>query len=145
LSSVFGSIIGTEFCAAQVQPTATEAFHLRRECKELADKKAEELLSVNPKYQELVTSYSRSKIDPKNSRCYIEIFKSLRYGPRREHAMQIRQIYDGLTDDLLAFAKIDDQKKVGLIFDDKHVADAEKNLGWDDANDFIDKMMHEER
>lgn len=145
LSLVFAAFAVIDFSAAQMQPTATEAFHLRQECKSLADKKAEELLSINPDFQQLITSYSKSKYDLKSSRCYIEIFKSWRYGKQRESEMYVRQIYDGLTDDLLAYAQIQNGKKMGLIFDGAHVADVGKNLGWDDADNYITNMMKEER
>ena len=49
-------------------------------------------------------------------------------------------------DDLLAFAHITNGKKNGIVFDHQnHQTTTDANLGWDDANAYIDEMMADKR
>jgi hypothetical protein len=133
----------------QTPPTATEAFKLRIQCKNMADEKAESLWQPNPYLKpqpEIILRYSNSKYDAKFNRCYIEIFDHHKAAGPHPLDLQIRQIYDAQKDDLLAFAKIENGTKVGMVFDhDNHQTTSDKTLGWDDANGYIDEMMAEIR
>ena len=59
--------------------------------------------------------------------------------------MDIRSVYDGQIDDLLAFAKIENNKKVGMVFDHSHQTTPDNNLGFDNANGYMDGMMEDRR
>ncbi len=153
---------------AQTPPTATEAFNLRIKCKQMADEKADSLewhpLSVEDgaifgmsadavaasnrnreAAQEIILLSHSSKYDAKNNRCYVDIFKHWKFGSHKENDMQYRQIYDVQTDDLLAFAQIENGKKVGMVFDHEHRSTMGDDLGWTDANAYIDEMMADKR
>jgi len=52
-----------------------------------------------------------------------------------------RSVYDGQIDDLLAFSKIENGKKVGMVFDHSHQTAIDSNLGFDDANRYMDWVM----
>ena len=56
-----------------------------------------------------------------------------------------RTLYDGQTKEMLAFAKIEKDKKVGMVFDKQHRTTSLDNAGWDDATKYIDEMMTEDR
>ena len=84
--------------------------------------------------------YHSSKYDAKTNRCYIEIFQHKKIGQRKSIEVQVRQIYDGQTDDLLASASIENGKRNGIVFDPQH-----HSTGWDEANDYIDEMMLDNR
>ena len=59
--------------------------------------------------------------------------------------MDSRSVYDGQIDDLLAFSKIENGKKVGMVFDHSHQTTLDNNLGFDDANKYMDGMMEDRR
>jgi hypothetical protein len=153
---------------AQAPPTATEAFNLRIKCKQMADEKAEgmawqpmtvaggaslgmkpaDVAALNRQHDEntevLLEAHS-SHYDAKTNRCYIEIIDNRKVGRRKENEVDIRQVYDAQTDDLLSFAKTENGKKVGLVFDTDHVSTITGNLGWDDANAYMDEKMRDKR
>jgi hypothetical protein len=152
----------------QTPPTAAEVFNLRAKCKVIADEKADSLEwhpltiadgaalgwsvatveAANKNREatlEVILSTNSSKYDAKNNRCYVEIFQHIKIGLHKEKEVQYRQIYDGQTDDLLAFAKVENGKKVGMVLDIQHRKTTDENLGWDDANAYIDEMMADKR
>jgi hypothetical protein len=152
----------------QTPPTATEVFNLRTKCKAMADEKADSMqlppmtiadgaalgwsaatvdaLNKNREATlEVLLSTHSSKYDAKNNRCYVEFFEQKKYGKHKENEVQHRQIYDAQTDDLLAFAKIENGKKVGMVFDHEHRSTMGDDLGWTDANAYIDEMMFDKR
>lgn len=55
--------------------------------------------------------------------------------------MYIRQVYDGQTDDLLANAQMKNGEKAGTVFDHGHRRTTDNNLGFDDANTYMDEKM----
>jgi hypothetical protein len=147
----------------QTPPTATEAFNLRIKCKEMADQKAEDMrwkpLSVadgatagmnaaaverlnRDTMPEIVLYSQSSRYDPKSNRCYIEIHDHIR---KKAIDQDIRSLYDGQIDDMLAFSKIENGKKVGMVFDHSHQKTTDTNLGFDDANSYMDGMLEERR
>jgi len=166
--AAFAAMLNCQATLAQAPPTATEAFNLRVKCKALADDKAEAMkrhpMSVadgatlglsagavdalnrkNDARSEVLQSWHSSRYDIENNRCYIELFEHRRFGVNKENEAQYRQIYDGQTDDLLAFTRIENGKKVGMVFDPEHDRTTDDNLGWDDANAYIDEMMLDKR
>jgi hypothetical protein len=68
-----------------------------------------------------------------------------KFGRNKENEIEHRQIYDGQTDDLLAFTQIKNGKKVGMVFDREHRNKTSDNLGWDDASASVDEMMLDKR
>jgi hypothetical protein len=157
-----------ESSSAQTPPTATEAFNLRIRCKEMADAKAESMTmrplsiedgaasglkqadvaalnKINAENTKVLLAAHASNYDVKNNRCYIEIIDHRKVGRRKETEIEQRQVYDAQTDDLLSFAKIENGKKVGMVFDAEHVVTTNSNLGWDDANTYMDEKMRAKR
>jgi hypothetical protein len=147
---------------AQTLPTATEAFNLRIRCKQMAEEKFQslrsrpmtveegasigwsprEVQSLNRNLPQEIHAHYNSKYDPINNHCYAEAFIQMR---TQEFEMEYRQIYDVQVDDLLAFAQIQDGKKSGLVFDRQYRPTEGSNVGWDDANAYIDEMMADNR
>lgn len=127
---------------AQAPPTATEVFNLRIRCKEMADKKAENFFLGTQDSIKFV-SWS-SKYDIKSNRCYIGLLVQNSY-PKIPMEREQRQVYDGATDDLVAFAKIENGKKVGMVFDTGHRKTTDENIGWNDAIDYMDELMADRR
>jgi hypothetical protein len=125
---------------AQTAPTATEEFNLRIKCKQMADKKAENMEEGD----RLLTDTKRifeshaSNYDPKSNRCYIEIIQQRRYG---EFEKYTRQVYDAQTDDLLSNAEINKGEKFGIVYAE-HKPTVDNNHGFDDANAYMDEKMH---
>lgn len=122
-------------------PTATEVFQLRSLCAKLGEQMEEETAIGSALTKDHVSHY-----DPKPNRCYVEL-NVRKISPKNTTDDYInRTIYDAQTKELLAFAKIEKGKKVGMIFDqERGTADPSKNLGWDDASAYIDEMMRDDR
>lgn len=131
---------GTSF--AQTPPTATEVFNLRSRCKEIADKKSENFFLGTP--ETIVVASWTSKYDVKNNRCYVGLFLK-RSIPQMSLETEARQVYDGQTDDLLAFTQIKNGKKMGMVSDPDHRKTTDENLGWDDATRYMDELMADKR
>jgi hypothetical protein len=115
---------------AQTAPTATEELFKQIKCKQMADEKAESMserpmtdakgasvglkpadVAIMNKQIELrmaniIMSSHASNYDPKSSRCYIEIVNQWRDGRDFEFEQYIRQVYDGQTNNLLGYARI---------------------------------------
>jgi len=127
---------------AQTPPTATEVFNLRSRCKEIADKKSENFFLGTP--ETIIIASWTSKYDIKNNRCYVGLFLK-RSIPQMSLETEARQVYDGQTDDLLAFTQIKNGKKMGMVSDPDHRKTTDENLGWDDATRYMDKLMADKR
>jgi hypothetical protein len=56
-----------------------------------------------------------------------------------------RNLFDGQTKELLAFANIERGKKAGMVFDRQHRSTSLANAGWDDASAYIDGQMADDR
>jgi hypothetical protein len=167
---------------AQSPPTATEAFNLRIKCKKMSDEKAEELswheMSVevgatlgwsparvaaqnNWARPEVVASWSTSKYDPINNRCYGRIYSHLKNEKLKKEEKYDNEedaVYDLQTDDMLAFASIKNGKKSGIIFDpdpkrrnprpDACRGGCPANIDdlmWQDTEDYMDEIMADPR
>jgi hypothetical protein len=90
-------------------------------------------------YQEQFSHYS-----PRASRCYVEM--RVETIASDAHADRFgRFLYDGQTKELVAFAEIKDGKKSGRVFDLSHHTMTFENSGWDDASDYIYRMMADDR
>jgi hypothetical protein len=132
--------------AAQTPPTATEAFNLRIKCKQMADEKAEAVQSfpTNPATYELLEAFHSSNYDAKNNRCYIDIYRHLKTGRRKENDVTHRSIYDGQTDDMLVHTEITNGKKHGLIFDKSYKGQRfikDGDASWEAAVTYMDELM----
>jgi hypothetical protein len=170
-AAVFGATILACWnpSVAQTPPTATEEFNLRIKCKQMADEKAESMMErpmtaaegasmglkpadvaamnrlTEQRLANVIMSSHSSNYDAKQNRCYIEIVDHRRAGRNFEIDVQVRGVYDGQTDDMLSFAKIENGKKVGMVFDPEHTSTMGTNLGWDDANSYMDEKMRAKR
>jgi hypothetical protein len=147
---------------AQTPPIATEAFNLLMRCKQMGEEKFQslrsrpmtveegatigwsprEVQSLNRNLPQEIHAHYNSKYDPINNRCYAEVFIQMR---TQEFEMEVRQIYDVQVDDLLAFAQIQDGKKSGMVFDHQYRPTTDRGVGWDDATEYIDQMIAEDR
>jgi hypothetical protein len=133
----------------QTPPTATEAFNLRIKCKEMVMEKTqtmtEDFYRLKDKAPELEFFYSSSRYDAKANRCYGDFHwkQKFRTGPLKDREM--RSLYDMQTDDLVAFNKNESGKKVGLVFDHSHQSTMGSNLGWDDADAYMNEMIEDKK
>lgn len=164
-----GIIALTGQTIAQTPPTATEEFNLRNRCKQMADEKAyamtehpltnadgasvglkpADVAAMNKEMEQrranVMLESHASNYDAKSNRCYIEIIIHKRLGKNFENEVKHRQVYDAQTDDLLSFTKIENGQKVGMVFDPDHRTTADNNLGFDDANTYMDQKMRARR
>jgi hypothetical protein len=133
---------------AQTPPTATEEFNLRIRCKEMAEQKLIDMQTsqtvIEMNRVEVRGSWQSSKYDAKNNRCYIRIYIH-RFIGKTSLDQEMHSIYDAQIDELLAFAQIENGKKVGMVFDKDHRTTTSDNFGWDDAITYIEKMIADRR
>jgi hypothetical protein len=116
---------------AQQPPTA------RTKCAQLAEKMVE-------KYSRpaITVSQLSSHYEPRTKRCYVQMTTRNIDDPNKYTNVGV---FDGQTKDLLAYIKIEDGSKSGIVFDRRHRTKSLTNAGWDDANEYIDQMMAEDR
>jgi hypothetical protein len=133
---VLGSIFLT--AAAVAQSGEQQLLTKRLECAELGEKIAEENIIVGP----AVTQSQVLRYNPRTNRCYVELIVQAADKPTD---YQHRVLYDGQTNEMLAFAEIHNGKKGGKVFDQQHRTTNLDNAGWDDASEYIDQMMAEDR
>jgi hypothetical protein len=149
---------------AQTPPTATDAFNLRIKCKELAERKldnfsfhrlsvtdgdsigmsADTIAAINGNAPEVLDAWQTSKYDSENGHCYVQLYKHT-FVREPPFDRELLDLYDVQTDSLLAFANIENGKKVGMVFNKKHRKTASKNHGWDDAVAYMDEMLADNR
>jgi len=152
-------------CGAQTPPTATEAFNLRIRCKQMADQKADALawheLSVadgtsigmsaadvarlnDQTRPEVLGSWSSSKYDAKNNRCYVRIYKHTRRKSQFDY--EVHQVYDAQVDELLAHAEIRNEN--GSIWDESYEGQRffkDGDASWQAAVTYMDELMADPR
>ena len=116
-------------------PTATEVFNLRSKCVELG----QQILEGNH-IGSALTQSQISNYDPRANRCYVEL--KVQSADPSEFAYFNQTIYDGQTQQMLAFAKIEKAQRVGMVFDTQYQGNTG---GWDAASAYIDKMMAADR
>jgi hypothetical protein len=114
------------------QPTATEAFNLSIRCRQMADAKMQSMFIPIPNDTESFKDYL-SQYDASRNRCYIAIVV-------HRPAETTRQIYDVVTDDLLAGAYIRNGRQSGMVTDPQSEIIGGM-VSWDVANDYITKLM----
>jgi hypothetical protein len=117
-------------------PTATEVLNLQTKCAQLAERMVESF-AHGPD----VTMSQMSHYNPRAKRCYVQITTQT-IGPNKSTGVDL---YDGQTEDLLAFIKIDKGGKAGVVFDWRHTPKSLTNAGWDDTKDYMDQIMAEDR
>jgi hypothetical protein len=141
MSVWFGSAFG------QALPTATEAFNLRIKCKELVDEKTQTMTEdfYRPKAPELEFFYSSSRYDARVNRCYGDFHWKQKFHTGLMKERESRSLFDMQVDDLVAFNKNEDGKKVGMVFDHSHQSTSNGNLGWDDADTFMNDMIEDKK
>ena len=52
-----------------------------------------------------------------------------------------RQLYDGQTNNLLGYVRINRGLKIGAVYDPDYKSLADNNLGFDSANAYMDQKM----
>jgi hypothetical protein len=118
-------------------PTATEVFNLRTKCVQLAEKMLENLA-----HGPAITAWQASHYDPQTNHCYVQMTTQNIEDQNKSTSVNL---YDGQTEDLLAFIKIERGRKAGIVFDWRHTPKSLTNAGWDDAKEYMDQMMTEDR
>jgi hypothetical protein len=93
---------------------------------------------------EIVLMAHSPRYDAKVNHCYGEFIDNVKLKPSGQ-TREMRSLYDMQIEDLLAFTKVENGKKVGMVFDHSHQATSMTNLGWDDAGAYIDQMMEDKR
>ena len=96
--------------APQQLPTATEVFHLRSECAKLGAK----ILNDNSVGRALSQS-QLSHYNSNTNRCYIELTVQSADMTKAPEIMS-RYLFDGQTEEMLAFAKVEKGKQSGMAF-----------------------------
>jgi hypothetical protein len=120
-------------------PTATEIFHLRSECAALGKKILDENIVGPALYQTQISRYN-----PLTNRCYVEL--SVQCGDITKGCRHYSTtLYDGQTGEMLAFIRTENGQRSGMVFDRAHQTTTDANAGWDDARDYIDAMMADDR
>lgn len=117
--------------ATQQLPTATEVFALRSECARLGAK----LLGGNVVGSAL-TSSQVSRYNPKTNRCYVELTvqnADTTLTPTRLS----RYLFDGQTEEILAYAKLENGAQTGMAF-------KRSGIGFEEATKYIDETMKDE-
>jgi hypothetical protein len=133
---VIGFFLFSWSVAAQAQPyfqppTATELFNLRSQCAALGNKFLDDLFAASKS----VTSH----YDPRTNHCYGDVVTQSPAVPSYSN----RSLFDLQTGELLAFAKTEKGKKVGMVF--SRLSDMRDDVGFSDANEYIDKIVQEDR
>jgi hypothetical protein len=104
----------------------------------LGDKILEENIIVGSALSQSQVSH----YDPRTNRCYVELTVQT-VGKPMDY--QNRVIYDGRTNEMLAFARIENGRKSGMVFDKQPKSSNLENDGWDHASEYIDQMMAKDR
>jgi hypothetical protein len=126
--------------AQQQPPTATEVFNLRPRCAELGQKMLEDKIKGN---NEAIISQA-SRYDARTNRCYVELVVRT-VDPTKPPSLFHRFLFDGQTRGMLAEASNYNDSKQGQVLDKQHIRNNSDNNGWDDAIEYIDQMMAEDR
>jgi hypothetical protein len=127
-------------------PTATELFNLRSACAKLAQKMSNEDMAHGAHWADAMVT---SRYDSATDHCYVE-------ADSRGIAGDINGqydtfLYDGQTKELLAVTSAKNGEKVfGMVYANdpshKYVApSADNGHGFDDAADYIRRLMRENR
>jgi hypothetical protein len=117
-------------------PTATEVFSLRSQCAELGQK-----IMENNVVGVALTQGQASHYNPRTNRCYIELTIQTA-DTTAQLACLNRVLYDGQTNEMLAFATMKNGQKTGAVFVKTELTS--ENF-FDSASAFIDKMMEDDR
>jgi hypothetical protein len=125
----------TPAIAQQQPPAATSP---QSQCAELGEKIMEE--------NDIGMALSQvSRYDPRTNRCYVELIV-LTADPTKSKGIFHRYLFDGQTKELLASASRDNDRPMGgQVFDKQHRPASSTNNWYDDTNEYIDKMMAEDR
>lgn len=111
------------------QPTAAEVFHLRSERAALGQKILDSH-SVDPS----TGGYQVSHYEPRTNRCYVRLDSIALKNTTADFA---RFLIDGQTGEVLALAEVQNGNKTGRL--------ADRNVGWVNADRYIDAMMADDR
>ena len=123
--------------SAIAQQNATE---VKSRCAELGTKMLEAKIRANTKA--IISQASR--YDARTNRCYVDlIVRSV--DPTKPPSLLHRFLFDGQTKEMLAEASIYNDNKRGRVLDKQHIRKNSDNDGWDDASEYIDQMMAEDR
>jgi hypothetical protein len=120
-------------------PTATEIYHLRSECAALGEKLLDADVVGAALYKSQISRYN-----PQMNRCYVELTAQTA-DTTKPLSYVGRSLYDGQTGEMLAIAQIKKGKKWGMVYDRSHQAKTLADAGWDDASEYINATMADDR
>jgi hypothetical protein len=94
---------------------------------------------------EVLGSWSSSKYDATNNRCYVRIYNHTRR--KSQYDYEVQQVYDAQVDDLLVNADIRNGKKSGLIFDESYKGNRflTGDASYEAAITYMDELMADPR
>lgn len=113
-------------------PTATEVFHLRTECAKMGEK-----ILNNNVVGSALTQTQVSYYNPKINRCFVQLTidsADLSLTPEKSYMNNV--LYDGQTEEMLAFATNKNGTKTGISFKVSH-------SGYDDVLEYIGETMND--
>src|SRR5262249_46082238 len=95
---------------------------------------------------EVLGSWSSSKYDAINNRCYVRMYKHTRR--KSQYNYEVQQVYDAQVDELLAHAEIKDGKKGGHIWDQSYTGQRwfkDGDANYEAAITYMDDLMADPR
>jgi hypothetical protein len=95
---------------------------------------------------EVLGSWSSSKYEATNNRCYVRIYKHTRRKSQFDY--EVHQVYDAQVEDLLAHAEMKNGKKFGMIYDESYKGARWLSSGdasWEAAITYMDELMADPR
>jgi hypothetical protein len=146
LSACVASLLAQATVALAQTPVPTETVDPRASCRQLAEQKARAMLWPRPEIDDangrvLARAYHEARYDEASGRCYVEVYQH--YTQAGQTEVERRQLYDALSDELLAMTEARSGKQSGMVFARRHRMTSASNLGWDDASAYIDRLMTE--
>src|SRR5262249_25277707 len=98
---------------------------------------------------EVLGSWSSSKYDAVNNRCYVRIYKHTRRQlvGGKSFELEVHQVYDAQVDDLLAHAEIKNGSKFGIIHEESYKGNrfVSGDAGWEATVNYMDELMADPR
>jgi len=119
--------------------TASEVFHLRTECAHLGQKILEGNVIGVALTQDQVSHY-----DPQTNRCYVQLTVQTADLSKPTDYFST-YLYDGQTGEVLAYARVEHDKKSAIVFGLPPPDGQDPDRFWNQATDFINQKMEDDR
>jgi hypothetical protein len=114
-------------------------FHLRSECARLGKKIQDGNIVGVALTQDQVSHY-----DPQTNRCYVQL--TVQTADLSKPATYFSTyLYDGQTSEMLAYARIEHDKKTGIVFDGSLPDGQDADRFFNHATEYINAKMEDDR